>query len=153
MIDVLNPIDYPLIGGILLIVGALLISEFGKIYIASIPYLLADICWIMTAYQNDNNITVGVMMVIIGTILGLRTFLKMHNNIYHKDLNITDNQNQLNLSNFDKGEICIRLHDNQIKWYDGWYVNKYTFISNDNQILNLEEIHVIGGSLYKKERT
>lgn len=75
-----------LIGGILLLIGAILISEFGKIYEASILYLLADVCWIWIAYKSGG-IGLGTIMVIIGTAAGLRTFYKMHKNIYFKNLN------------------------------------------------------------------
>lgn len=81
-------IDPPLIGGILLIIGAILISEKGDMYYGSIMYLLADICWIYTSYENGGW-SIGTWMVIIGSILGFRTFYKMHKNVYHKDLNVS----------------------------------------------------------------
>lgn len=84
MIDYLNA---PFIGGVLLIIGAILISEKGDMYYGSIMYLLADLCWIYTSYENVG-FGIGTWMVIIGSGLGFRTFYKMHKNIYHHNLNI-----------------------------------------------------------------
>jgi hypothetical protein len=80
-------IDFAFIGGLLLLIGAILISEYGKIYLASVLYLLADICWIIIAFKNSGlQFESGVIMVILGTLFGLRTFIKMHKNIYHRNL-------------------------------------------------------------------
>lgn len=76
----------PFIGGLLLLVGALLISEKGKIYEASILYLIADLCWIITSYKAEG-LNIGTIMVILGTLIGIRTFYKMHKNIYFRNLN------------------------------------------------------------------
>lgn len=80
-------INAPFIGGVLLLVGALLISEKGNIYAASILYIIADFCWIFTSYHS-NGFDIGTGMVLFGTILGMRSFWKMHKNIYHQNLNV-----------------------------------------------------------------
>ncbi len=79
-------INAPFIGGVLLLVGALLISEKGNIYLASILYIIADFCWIFTAYRS-NGFDIGTIMVLVGTALGMRSFWKMHKNIYFRNLN------------------------------------------------------------------
>lgn len=85
--NIIPVLNAPFIGGILLIIGAILISEKGDMYYGSIMYLLADVCWIYTSYENGG-FNLGTWMVIIGSILGFRTFYKMHKNIYHQNLNI-----------------------------------------------------------------
>jgi hypothetical protein len=79
-------IDLPIIGGILLIVGAILISEKGDMYLGSIMYILADICWIFIAYQNEG-FKLGTFLVMVGAIFGVRTFYKLHYNKFHRNLN------------------------------------------------------------------
>lgn len=86
-------INAPFIGGVLLLVGALLISEKGNIYAASVLYLIADFCWIFTAYHS-NGFDIGTGMVLIGTTLGMRSFWKMHKNIYFRNLN-TEKEKEL----------------------------------------------------------
>jgi hypothetical protein len=79
-------------GGLLLVLGALLISEKGDFYYGSIMYLLADICWIYVSYEA-NEFNYATIFVIIGTLLGIRTFYKVHTNKFHQNLNtgIKDN--------------------------------------------------------------
>lgn len=73
----------PLIGGLLLILGAYLTYN-GEIFKSVTVYIGADICWCILAFQNNDYI--GALFIIIGTTLGILAFLKMHNGIMKKDL-------------------------------------------------------------------
>jgi hypothetical protein len=74
------------IGGLFLVLGALLISEKGDFYYGSVMYILADLCWIYVSYQA-NEFNYATIFVIIGTLLGLRTFYKVHTNRFYQNLN------------------------------------------------------------------
>jgi len=71
------------IGGIFLIIGAFF-TYFGNIYYAIGAYFLADICWVVIAFSTGDFI--GGFMVLIGMILGLIVFLKMHYGKFHKTI-------------------------------------------------------------------
>jgi len=71
------------IGGILLILGAGFIY-FGKVYYSTLMYALADICWGINAYQNEDMF--GFITVIIGILVGAAVMIKMQKGIFHKNL-------------------------------------------------------------------
>ena len=77
-------ISFAVIGGLLLNVGAFLTFK-GKIYEAVAVYLLADICWIVMAYERDDFL--GVMSIFVGVGFGLLAFLKMRNGKMNKTIN------------------------------------------------------------------
>ena len=72
-----------IIAGILLILGAISFYN-GKIYIGSIYYIVADIFWIMNAIRLND--WYGLILIIIGTMLGIGVFLKMHHGILNKTI-------------------------------------------------------------------
>jgi len=78
---------YAMVGGILLNIGAYLTYK-GKIFYSVIVYLVADICWVMMAYERED--VFGVISIIIGVTFGFLTFLKMKNGKFSKDLSRED---------------------------------------------------------------
>jgi len=76
--------SFAILGGILLNIGAYLTYK-GKIYQSVIVYLFADICWIIMAFQKDDMIGAG--LIIIGTIFGFLAYLKMKDGEMQKNLN------------------------------------------------------------------
>jgi len=76
--------SFAVIGGLLLNIGAFLTYK-GKIYQAVIIYLIADICWIIMAYERED--FWGVLFIIIGVTFGFLAFLKMKNGEMNKTLN------------------------------------------------------------------
>ena len=82
MLDILSP---SIIGGVLMIFGAFFMFK-GLVYYASMMYLVADVCWILLSVRDSD--VVGTIFIIIGTILGILTFLKLHYNILLKDINV-----------------------------------------------------------------
>ncbi|MDQ7068181.1 MAG: hypothetical protein Q9M40_09545 [Sulfurimonas sp.] len=78
-------ISFAVIGGLLLNIGAFLTFK-GKIYEAVAVYLLADICWIVMAYQRDD--MWGVASIFVGVTFGLLAFLKMKSGKMNKNINI-----------------------------------------------------------------
>ncbi len=76
-------VSYAVIGGILLNIGAYLTYK-GKIYESVIIYLLADLCWIIMAYQKSDYMGVG--FIIIGVVFGFLAFKKMQSGKMQKNL-------------------------------------------------------------------
>ncbi len=79
--------SFAILGGILLNIGAYLTYK-GKIYQAVIVYMFADICWIVMAFQKDD--MVGTGFIVVGTILGFLAYLKMKDGGMSKSLNEDD---------------------------------------------------------------
>ncbi len=77
-------ISFAVLGGLLLNVGAYLTFR-GKIYESVAVYLVADICWIIMAWQRDD--LWGVLSIVVGVTFGLLAFLKMKMGKMNKDLN------------------------------------------------------------------
>ena len=75
--------SFALLGGLLLNIGAFLTYK-GKIYEAVIVYLIADVCWIVMAYERDDFL--GVASIIIGVSFGFLAFLKMQRGDMSKSL-------------------------------------------------------------------
>lgn len=74
----------PAICGTLFTIGAITISETGKIFIGSIIYLLADLVYLMFAYVTED--TLGIIMLCSGLLFGIRTLIKMNMGIFLKTL-------------------------------------------------------------------
>jgi hypothetical protein len=72
-----------IVGGFLLIIGAFLFFK-GNIYYGSISYLLADFIWITNAIRIHDYI--GAAFIIIGFLLGIGVFLKMHIGLFSKNI-------------------------------------------------------------------
>ncbi len=77
-------ISFAVLGGVLLNIGAYLTYK-GQIFRAVIVYLFADICWIVMAYQKEDFLGAG--FIIVGTLLGFLAYLKMQNGQMRKTLN------------------------------------------------------------------
>ncbi|QOP45431.1 hypothetical protein [Sulfurimonas paralvinellae] len=76
--------SFAILGGILLNVGAYLTYK-GKIYQAVIVYMFADLCWIIMAFEKED--LIGAGFIIVGTLFGLLAFLKMKEGAMRKSLN------------------------------------------------------------------
>jgi hypothetical protein len=75
--------SFAVIGGLLLNIGAFLTYK-GRIYESVMVYLLADLCWIVMAWQRDD--LWGVGSIVIGVSFGLMAFLKMQKGQMSKSL-------------------------------------------------------------------
>lgn len=75
--------SFAILGGILLIIGAYLTFE-GKIYASVIVYLVADICWIVMAYEQAD--IWGVVSIGVGILFGILAFIKMYRGKMSKNL-------------------------------------------------------------------
>ncbi len=75
--------SFAILGGILLNIGAYLTYK-GKIYQSVIVYLFADICWIIMAFEKDDMIGAG--LIVVGTIFGFLAYLKMKDGEMQKNL-------------------------------------------------------------------
>jgi multisubunit Na+/H+ antiporter MnhG subunit len=80
--------SFAIIGGIFLNIGAFLTFK-GKIYEAVAIYLIADICWIVMAYEKDDML--GMISITVGVSFGLLAFLKMRSGEMRKNLNRDEN--------------------------------------------------------------
>ncbi len=76
-------VSFAVIGGILLNFGAFLTYK-GKIYESVIIYLVADLCWIIMAYQKNDYW--GVLFILIGVMFGFLAFKKMQSGKMQKNL-------------------------------------------------------------------
>ena len=71
------------IGGILLNIGAFFTMK-GWIYRSVAVYIVADVCWVILAYENGD--MVGMSLIFIGTVLGIIAFYKMYTGIMERNL-------------------------------------------------------------------
>ena len=86
-------ISFAVIGGIFLNIGAFLTFK-GKIYEAVGVYLIADVCWIVMAYERDD--LWGMGSILIGVTFGLLAFLKMNSGKMSKSINkIQEDKNDI----------------------------------------------------------
>lgn len=72
-----------ILGGLLLNIGAFFTMK-GYIYQSVAIYIVADVCWVILAYENGDMIGMG--FISIGTLLGIIAFYKMYKGIMHKNL-------------------------------------------------------------------
>lgn len=77
-------VSFAVIGGLLLNIGAFLTYR-GKIYESVIIFLLADLCWVIMAYERDDYL--GVFFILVGVTFGLLAFNKMQKGQMRKSLN------------------------------------------------------------------
>lgn len=80
--------SFAVLGGIFLNIGAFLTFK-GKIFQAVIVYLMADLCWVIMAYERDD--FWGILSITIGVIFGLLAFYKMKIGVLRKTLEKDDN--------------------------------------------------------------
>ena len=71
------------IGGILLNIGAFFTMK-GWIYRSVAVYIVADVCWVILAYENGD--MVGMGLIFIGTVLGMIAFYKMYKGMMERNL-------------------------------------------------------------------
>ena len=71
------------IGGILLNIGAFFTMK-GWIYRSVAVYIIADVCWVILAYENGDML--GMSFILVGTVLGMIAFYKMYRGIMEKNL-------------------------------------------------------------------
>jgi len=76
------------IGGLLMIVGSFTMYK-GFIFYSVFSYLIADLIWAILAFQSGD--IFGGITIVLGTIFGILTFLKMHKGEFVKHLGI-DNE-------------------------------------------------------------
>ena len=74
-----------ILGGLLLILGAYFVFK-GEIFKSVFVYFVADICWCLLAYNNQDYI--GLLLITIGMLLGLGAFLKMNYGAMRKSLKL-----------------------------------------------------------------
>ena len=74
----------PAICGILFTIGALIISETGKIFIGSIIYLTADLVYMSYAIIIWD--IFGMICLASGLLFGIRTLVKMNIGVFTKNL-------------------------------------------------------------------
>ena len=82
-------ISFAVIGGLFLNVGAYLTFR-GKIYEAVAVYLVADICWIVMAWERDD--FWGVASIVVGVTFGFLAFVKMKTGKMNKTINKDDHE-------------------------------------------------------------
>ena len=76
-------VSYAVLGGVLLNFGAYLTYK-GEIYKSVIIYLLADLCWIIMAYEKSDYL--GALFIARGVIFGGLAFKKMQSGKMQKNL-------------------------------------------------------------------
>ncbi len=76
--------SFAILGGILLNIGAFLTFK-GMIFRAVFIYLIADICWVIMAYERNDYW--GMLFILIGIVFGFLAYWKMKNGKMQKELN------------------------------------------------------------------
>lgn len=80
-------ISFAVIGGIFLNIGAYLTFK-GKIYESVFAFLLADLCWVIMAYERGDYL--GMFFITVGVTFGVLAFAKMQSGKMKKNLNKED---------------------------------------------------------------
>jgi hypothetical protein len=75
--------SFAILGGILLNIGAYLTYK-GMIFRAVFIYLVADLCWVIMAYERDDYL--GMIFIFIGIIFGILAYWKMKSGKMQKEL-------------------------------------------------------------------
>ena len=78
-------------GGLLLILGAFFVFK-GDIFKSVGIYFVADICWVVLAYQHNDYL--GMIFISIGMLLGVGAFIKMNTGVFNKTLHRKENQDK-----------------------------------------------------------
>lgn len=81
-LDFLSPAR---VGGLLLVVGAYFVSR-GDIFKSVMVFFLADVCWVIIAFNSKDYI--GVVSIAAGMSLGLLAYFKMNNGTMRKTLKV-----------------------------------------------------------------
>ena len=81
-------ISFAFLGGLLLNIGTFLTYK-GKIYESVIVYLLADLCWVVMAYEDGDFFGVG--SILVGVTFGFLAFLKMKSGQMKKSITKENN--------------------------------------------------------------
>ena len=81
-------LSFAVIGGVFLNIGAFLVYK-GRIYESVIIFLLADLCWVIMAYEKNDYL--GVFFILVGVLFGLLAFIKMQTGKMQKNLNGNEN--------------------------------------------------------------
>ncbi len=76
--------EIAIVGGILLILASFFVYT-GQIFYSIFIYFLADLAWIVLAFQNEN--VVGSILIFIGMTMGFLAWLKMNSGHMRKTLN------------------------------------------------------------------
>jgi len=74
---------FAVLGGILLNIGAYLTYK-GLIFRAVMVYLVADVCWVLMAYERQD--WLGMVFIVVGIVFGLLAFAKMRSGNMEKEL-------------------------------------------------------------------
>ncbi len=75
--------SFAILGGILLNIGAFLTFK-GMIFRAVFVYLIADLCWVIMAYERDDYW--GMFFILVGMTFGLLAYWKMKSGKMQKEL-------------------------------------------------------------------
>jgi len=78
-------VSFAVLGGILLNIGAFLTYK-GQIFKAVLVYIVADLCWVIMAYRNDDYL--GTFFIVVGMTLGLLAYIKMNSGKMSKELHV-----------------------------------------------------------------
>lgn len=76
-----------IIGGLLLIIGSYFVSK-GKIFHSVGVFWLADLCWVILSYRNNN--IIGTIVIFIGMVFGTLAFYKIHKGLFYKNIRKND---------------------------------------------------------------
>jgi len=79
--------SFAILGGILLNIGAFLTFK-GMIFRAVFVYLIADLCWVIMAYERSDYW--GMFFIFIGMIFGFLAYRKMKSGKMQKELQKND---------------------------------------------------------------
>jgi len=71
------------LGGFLLMLGAVYVY-FGKIFYSIMVYTIADVCWLVNAYQHGDEF--GALTVIIGILVGTIVVYKIQVGEFRKSI-------------------------------------------------------------------
>ena len=75
--------SFAVLGGVLLNIGAYLTFK-GMIFRAVFVYLVADLCWVIMAYERNDYW--GMFFILIGMLFGLLAYWKMKSGKMQKEL-------------------------------------------------------------------
>lgn len=85
-------VSFAIVGGILLNIGAYLTYK-GLIFRAVIVYLVADLCWVLMAWEREE--WIGMFFIVTGVVFGLLAFVKMRSGEMDKELGVRRAQDDL----------------------------------------------------------
>jgi len=83
----IHPDQAIVMGGFLLMLGAVFVY-FGNIFYSILTYTVADICWLVNAYQHGD--TFGAVTVTVGILVGSAVVYKMQLGKFRKSIRKDD---------------------------------------------------------------